>query len=76
MICPKCGALAARSHTRTLLESWIKTISPFRFYRCIGCGWRGMLAGGKSQRHNQVIGAIYFWLVGGVLALIIAYAAS
>jgi len=35
-----------------------------------------MLAGGKSKLQNQIISGIYFWLIGGVLALIIAYAAS
>jgi len=43
--CPECGAADVhRSHARSHLEEWWKSLSDKRPYRCHGCGWRGWLA--------------------------------
>ena len=41
-ICPKCASEDVhRSHTRSTWESWRKTITGKRPYRCHACEWRG-----------------------------------
>jgi hypothetical protein len=41
-MCPRCQSEAIhRSRARTRWESWRKTITGKRPYRCLVCGWRG-----------------------------------
>lgn len=46
--CPKCGGEAHRSHTRGVLERVAKAASTYRAYRCLDCGWRGLLGAEKA----------------------------
>jgi len=46
--CPKCDGEAHRSHTRGLLEQFAKIASTYRAYRCLDCGWRGLLGAEKT----------------------------
>lgn len=48
-ICPRCGSTRVkRSHSKTLKEKVLKFFNE-RAYRCVNCGWRGILEG-KSSR--------------------------
>jgi predicted RNA-binding Zn-ribbon protein involved in translation (DUF1610 family) len=41
-LCPDCRSPQVhRSHPRSRLEEWRKSLSQKRPYRCHGCGWRG-----------------------------------
>ncbi len=44
--CPECKAAGTlrRSRGRNTKELIIKKLTPFKFYRCRTCGWRGVLS--------------------------------
>ena len=76
MVCPNCGEIAYRSHSRNFRESMIKRVSPMRPYRCHDCGWRGYGAQTKKRffRVNRM--TILVWIAGVLLAIVIGYSGS
>ena len=47
--CPRCGSEELyRSRTRTAGERALRTLLPFHYYRCLGCGWRRPLVNAAS----------------------------
>ncbi len=43
--CPSCGEFATlrKSKARTPWEQFVKKYTPFKYYRCKNCGWRGTI---------------------------------
>jgi hypothetical protein len=41
--CPHCNVSGSlrRSRGRNLKEQMVKNLTPFKYYRCNKCGWRG-----------------------------------
>lgn len=77
MVCPQCGSRAHRSHTRNFRETAIKSITPYKTYRCGDCGWRGLLACDKKASRQVEWRSTLIWLAGIVTALLIGvYAAK
>ena len=54
MFCPKCGEATHRSHARHLGESMLKSVSPYKFYRCLNCRWRGIQAPPGTRPSNNL----------------------
>lgn len=71
--CPQCGSRIHRSRTRGLSERVVKTLTPFRTYRCHDCGWRGWSGASDSLERRRamqtVIGVLVTLLVTTLLAL-------
>lgn len=76
MVCPNCGEITYRSHSRNFRESFIKRVSPLRFYRCHDCGWRGcaLPAGVKFFRLSPM--TILVWIAGVLLAIAIGFSGA
>lgn len=50
--CPRCGSTRMkRSHSRGFKERLLKIFEQ-RAYRCINCGWRGILHGQATKADN------------------------
>jgi hypothetical protein len=73
MVCPNCGEIAYRSHTRNFRESFIKRLSPLRTYRCHDCGWRGYAAPARVRLPRVNFKALFVWIAGVLLAVVIGY---
>ncbi len=69
MLCRNCGELVRRSRTQNMIESLIKNITSFRYYRCDICGWRGMLASGRNKQPSNPKRAAILWVIAVILAL-------
>jgi hypothetical protein len=74
-ICPLCGSTRVRrSHARNIKESLLKLLGR-RAYRCIHCGWRGILRvrrAAKTRRKpslNEVLATIIVIVIILVLIL-------
>jgi len=68
MLCRNCGELVRRSRTQNAMESLIKNITPFRYYRCYVCGWRGMLASGRNKQPSNAKRMAILWTIAVILA--------
>ncbi|HJQ68491.1 MAG TPA: hypothetical protein VKA70_05950 [Blastocatellia bacterium] len=51
--CPDCGGHIHRSHTRGFNERLVRSLTPYRTYRCHECGWRGWLTKSNSILRPQ-----------------------
>lgn len=73
MLCPNCGEITYRSHSRNFRESVVKNVSPLRPYRCHDCGWRGYAAPPKMglSRINRKV--VFVWIAGVLLAVAVGY---
>ena len=71
MVCPQCGVRVYRSHSRNFRETAIKSVSPYKIYRCTDCGWRGMVAPKKSIPTATDWRITLVWIAGVVTALLI-----
>lgn len=71
MVCPQCGDRVHRSHSRNFRETAIKTISPYKTYRCTDCGWRGIAAPKKNKSADTDWRITLVWIAGVVTALLI-----
>ena len=71
MVCPQCGTHVYRSHSRNFRETAIKSVTPYKTYRCSDCGWRGMIAPKKRVNAVTVWRITLIWIVGVVTALLI-----
>lgn len=74
MLCPQCGGLTHRSHTRGFDERLVKGLTSYKTFRCHECGWRGWLrgSGGSSKRRYKVrtvISILVTLLITTILAL-------
>ena len=73
MLCPQCGGLTHRSHTRGFGEKLVKALTSHKTYRCHECGWRGWLRAGdpvtRRRRLWTVISVLITLLVTTMLAL-------
>jgi predicted RNA-binding Zn-ribbon protein involved in translation (DUF1610 family) len=67
--CPNCGEKGTlkRSKARTVTEKLIKIVTPFGYYRCRKCGWRGKLF--KYTMTGESIKNLFLYFI---LALITA----
>lgn len=76
MICPQCGTRVHRSHSRNFAETAVKSVTPYKIYRCTDCGWRGMLSRDRKSTPIQWR-VMLVWAAGLVTALLIGlYAAK
>jgi hypothetical protein len=71
MVCPQCGENLHRSRSRNFRESAIKSVTPYKTYRCSDCGWRGMIVPPKSTSDKISWRIRLVWIVGVVTALLI-----
>ena len=71
MVCPQCGDRVHRSHSRNFRETAIKSVSPYKTYRCTDCGWRGMVAPKKNVPTATKWRITLVWIAGVVTALLI-----
>lgn len=69
MICPNCGEITHRSHSRNFLESFVKSVAPYKTYRCRECGWRGMARLRKYKDPVLRLRTIVIWIVGAFFAV-------
>jgi hypothetical protein len=69
MICPNCGEVAHRSHSRHFGESFVKSVTPYNTYRCRECGWRGMARLKIRKDPILRLRTIAVWIVGLLFAL-------
>ena len=81
MICPHCGKTERvhRSHARGTIENFIKTVTPYKIYRCHDCNWRGWVIPGthgtKLSSHSYKAAILVFitgLLFGVLLAIYLA----
>jgi DNA-directed RNA polymerase subunit RPC12/RpoP len=72
MVCPQCGSRAHRSHSRNFRETAVKSITPYKVYRCGDCGWRGMLARKKQDSTTVKRISMLIWLAGIITAMLIS----
>ncbi len=68
--CPSCGekGVLKRSRPRSSWERFVKSVTPFGYYRCKKCGWRGTLLTVRLTRDFKRNLWFYFFL-----ALVTAY---
>jgi hypothetical protein len=69
MFCRNCGEFARRSRSRNLLEFFIRTLTPFRTYRCDVCGWRGFQARKPTSKRFNPKRIAMVWITLVILAL-------
>ena len=72
MVCPQCGSRAHRSHSRNMRETAVKSITPYKVYRCGDCGWRGMLARKKQDSAPAKKLSTLIVLAGIITAMLIS----
>lgn len=73
MLCPQCGELTHRSHTRGLGEKVVKALTSHKTYRCHDCGWRGWLrTGGDPVKRRQALRTIISVLVTLLITTLLA----
>lgn len=77
MICPHCGKTERihRSHSRGFIEKVVKSVTPYKIYRCHDCNWRGWLVPGSpgnvlSMRPYKT--AVLVFLVGLFFGVLLA----
>ena len=63
MLCPQCGGLTHRSHTRGFGEKLVKALTSHKTYRCHECGWRGWLKAGDPAKRRRRLWTIISVLV-------------
>jgi predicted RNA-binding Zn-ribbon protein involved in translation (DUF1610 family) len=68
--CPSCGEFATlhKSKARSPWEQFVKRFTPFKYYRCKKCGWRGSVFTYKLTKTSFKNLAGYLFV-----ALIVAY---
>jgi hypothetical protein len=66
MLCPQCGGLTHRSHTRGFGEKLVKALTSHKTYRCHECGWRGWLPAGDPVKRRHRL-----WTIVGVLVTLV-----
>ena len=76
MVCPNCGEVTYRSHSRNFRESFVKSVSPLRPYRCHDCGWRGYGAPTKIKFSRTSRITVIAWIAGVFLAIAIGFSGS
>ncbi|MGH9832477.1 MAG: hypothetical protein ACREBD_08535 [Blastocatellia bacterium] len=69
MICPNCGEITHRSHSRNFRESFVKSVAPYKTYRCRECGWRGMARLKIDKDPVLRLRTIAVWIVGLLFAV-------
>ncbi len=59
--CPDCGEIGVlnRSRSRNFFERIIKKITPYKLFRCKGCGWRGYIFTYRLKKASFTTLAIY-----------------
>jgi len=77
MICPHCGKAERvhRSHSRGPVERVIKTVTPYKVYRCHDCNWRGWLIPGTHGAQPSLQSykmAVIVFITGILIGLLIA----
>ncbi len=72
--CPSCGekGVLKRSRPRTAWERIVKTITPFGYYRCKKCGWRGPILKYVMTRESAKNLFLYF-IYALITALIVKF---
>lgn len=73
MICPECYVSVHRSHVRSVRERLITIFTPYHFFRCSECDWRGLLSFRGRVSFQQIKQSLFGWIMGIVLALSIAW---
>lgn len=75
MSCPQCGTQAHRSHSHNLIEKLVTGLTPFRYYRCHDCGWRGRLWRPREKSTGGRLGvkAILGMIITIILTLVIIF---
>jgi len=71
-ICPLCGGLIHRSHTRGFREKLVKALTSHKTYRCHECGWRGWLRIGAKAKSRHVLRTIISVLVTLLITTLLA----
>ena len=68
--CPSCGEFATlhKSKARSPWEQFVKKYTPFQYYRCEKCGWRGTIFTYRFTKTSMKNLAGYIFV-----ALIVAY---
>jgi predicted RNA-binding Zn-ribbon protein involved in translation (DUF1610 family) len=68
--CPSCGEFATlhKSKSRSPWEQFVRKFTPFKYYRCKKCGWRGTVFTYKLTKTSFKNLAGYLFV-----ALIVAY---
>jgi transposase-like protein len=72
MLCPRCGEITHRSHTRGFSEKLIKALTSHRTYRCHECGWRGWLRSGDPAKRRYRLLTIASVLITLLLTTLLA----
>jgi hypothetical protein len=72
MLCPQCGALTHRSHTRGFGEKLVKALTSHKTYRCHECGWRGWLRASDPAKRRRRMWTIISVLVTLVITTLLA----
>lgn len=72
MLCPQCGGLTHRSHTRGFGEKLVKALTSHKTYRCHECGWRGWLRTGDPTKRRQALRTIISVLVTLLITTLLA----
>jgi hypothetical protein len=64
-----------RSHSRGPFEAFLKTVSPYKLYRCHDCNWRGWLrpsADGRVAVRGSWRTVFFVFVTGLLLGLLFA----
>ena len=72
MLCPRCGGLTHRSHTRGFGEKLVKTLTSHKTYRCYECDWRGWLGNGDQTKRRNTIRTIVSVLLTLLITTLLA----
>ncbi len=72
MLCPRCGGVTHRSHTRGFGEKLVKALTSHKTYRCHECGWRGWLRTGDPSKRRQTLRTIISVLLTLVITTLLA----
>jgi hypothetical protein len=72
MLCPLCGGVTHRSHTRGVGEKLVKALTSHKTYRCRECGWRGWLQAGDPAKRRHTLRTIISVLVTLLITTLLA----
>jgi hypothetical protein len=74
MLCPRCGEIVHRSHTRGFAEKLVKALTSHKTYRCHECDWRGWLrTGDPARRRHKLLTIISVLLTLLITTLVALY---